>query len=693
NYIDEIRIGKTWADVTPADAVATAPTAPSITAITPLNAQLSVAFTAGADGGAAISNYQYSSDGGLNFTACSPVQTTSPIVISGLTNGTSYNVQLKAVNSVGAGTATASTAGTPVAAATAPAAPSITAITPLNAQLSVAFTAGADGGVAISNYQYSSDGGLNFTACSPVQTISPIVISGLTNGTSYNVQIKAVNSVGAGTATASTAGTPVAAATAPAAPSITAITPLNAQLSVAFTAGVDGGASISNYQYSSDGGTNFTACTPAQTTSPIVITGLTNGQSYNVQLKAVNSVGAGAATASTAGTPAVPSTLIAYEGFNGSMNSGTGWGGDWTYLYSNATLTNPGLTFGRLVTAGSKKGSFYELDRSVVSNIGDGESLFVSYIHQETAASSQFKLRSVADGDICISNGTGKLTDNSYSTFDNSHWKGDWTYNGAVLNNVVGRVTFNLIELKRTGASFSFKRWIYTDPTKLPTTMPVDNDANALTYNTWSSTFLGSLNIYGIQLIAAANIYYDEFRFGSTFASVVPLTPATAPGAPTITLVDAGGNVTFDAPVSDGGSAITGYVVNTYEAAVLKGSTVITLPSAPYTIKATALVKDHLYTFTVTATNAIGTSVESAPSAEITASIGTEFNNTELNAAVIAKTVSGIAVQLAGESNIELYNANGSLIEKTKTAGMYSRALNNGMYIIRVNGKASKFVK
>jgi hypothetical protein len=168
---------------------------------------------------------------------------------------------------------------------------------------------------------------------------------------------------------------------------------------------------------------------------------------------------------------------------------------------------------------------------------------------------------------------------------------------------------------------------------------------------------------------------------------------ASAPGAPTITLVDAGGNVSFDAPVSDGGSAITGYVVNTYEAAVLKGSTVIALPSSPYTINAASLVKDHLYTFTVTATNAIGTSVESTPSTEITASISTAVYNMELNAAIIAKTSNGIAIQLNGMSSIELYSANGSLIEKTKTAGTYSRSLNNGMYIICINGKASKFVK
>jgi hypothetical protein len=59
----------------------------------------------------------------------------------------------------------------------------------------------------------------------------------------------------------------------------------------------------------------------------------------------------------------------------------------------------------------------------------------------------------------------------------------------------------------------------------------------------------------------------------------------------------------------------------------------------------------------------------------------------------IMKTSSGIEVELDGEANIELYTINGILIEKTKTSGSYSRDLNSGIYIIRVNGKATKFIK
>ncbi len=89
------------------------PEAPLITGITSGDEQLSVAFTAGGDGGKAITNYEYSLDGGSNWVAFAPVDTTSPVVITGLTNGVKYNVLLRAVNITGSGPASNSESGTP----------------------------------------------------------------------------------------------------------------------------------------------------------------------------------------------------------------------------------------------------------------------------------------------------------------------------------------------------------------------------------------------------------------------------------------------------------------------------------------------------------------------------------------------------------------------------------------------------
>jgi hypothetical protein len=59
----------------------------------------------------------------------------------------------------------------------------------------------------------------------------------------------------------------------------------------------------------------------------------------------------------------------------------------------------------------------------------------------------------------------------------------------------------------------------------------------------------------------------------------------------------------------------------------------------------------------------------------------------------IKQTQVGVEVELDEPSNIELYTINGTLIDKTRMDGVYSRELGKGMFIIRVNGISQKFVR
>jgi hypothetical protein len=95
--------------------VAQKPGAPTIDSITATSGQLSVNFTAGASNGSAITNYEYSTNNGSNWTTRSPVATTSPIVISGLTNGLTYPVRIRAINAAGSGDSSTAVSGTPTA--------------------------------------------------------------------------------------------------------------------------------------------------------------------------------------------------------------------------------------------------------------------------------------------------------------------------------------------------------------------------------------------------------------------------------------------------------------------------------------------------------------------------------------------------------------------------------------------------
>ena len=104
-------------------AVDTLPSAPAITSVTGADGSLSVVFSAPSSSGAtAITNYKYSTDG-TNYIPFSPAQTSSPLIISfasadgvtGLSNGATYPVTIRAVNSGGDSPVSNSTNGTPVA--------------------------------------------------------------------------------------------------------------------------------------------------------------------------------------------------------------------------------------------------------------------------------------------------------------------------------------------------------------------------------------------------------------------------------------------------------------------------------------------------------------------------------------------------------------------------------------------------
>ena len=91
-------------------AITTVPTgAPTgLALVSATSTTATISFSAGADGGSSITNYQYalSTDGGStygSYTALDPADATSPITITGLAAITTYHVKLKAVNALGTG--------------------------------------------------------------------------------------------------------------------------------------------------------------------------------------------------------------------------------------------------------------------------------------------------------------------------------------------------------------------------------------------------------------------------------------------------------------------------------------------------------------------------------------------------------------------------------------------------------------
>jgi hypothetical protein len=188
--LDQITTDTTTTVVVPGGAQPTAPGAPTSATATAGNGQATVNFTPPAsNGGAAITSYTVtSSPGGLTASGSG-----SPIVVSGLTNGTSYMFTVTATNV--AGTGPPSPPSNAVTPRTVPGAPTGALAMPGDGQAAVNFSAPAsNGGSPITSYTVtSSPGGLTASGSG-----SPIVVSGLTNGTSYTFTVTATNGAGTG---------------------------------------------------------------------------------------------------------------------------------------------------------------------------------------------------------------------------------------------------------------------------------------------------------------------------------------------------------------------------------------------------------------------------------------------------------------------------------------------------------------
>jgi outer membrane protein OmpA-like peptidoglycan-associated protein len=98
-------------------------------------------------------------------------------------------------------------------------------------------------------------------------------------------------------------------AVAPFAPTITAVEPGDTTISVTFTPGLSGGASITSYRYSVDDGGRWAELPSGVTTSPLVLGNLPNNIEAKVRIMAVNRVGNGARSNMRATTPVTKRSL------------------------------------------------------------------------------------------------------------------------------------------------------------------------------------------------------------------------------------------------------------------------------------------------------------------------------------------------------------------------------------------------
>ncbi len=196
-----------------------------------------------------------------------------------------------------------------------------------NGQLTVNWTAPNNGGSEITTYHlhHSADGGTMWSEIIVLAApAASYTITGLTNAAEYHVQARAVNAQGTGgwsesaVATLPAAATPSAAVPdAPAAPTLYAGT---GRIVARWSEPDDNGSEITGYEliYREVGVTTWTAASGITGTDH-TITGLTNGALYQVQMRAVNAVGAGPWSAPVTESPLFSPTEIP-SGEEGSIS-------------------------------------------------------------------------------------------------------------------------------------------------------------------------------------------------------------------------------------------------------------------------------------------------------------------------------------------------------------------------------------
>lgn len=176
-----------------------APGAPAAPTVVPGNARLAVTWAAAADPTSPTSDYvlRYRRASGAAWTEVTgPVSTSTSTTLTGLTNGTAYVVQVAAVNEWGrSGWSPSSVAATP---RTTPRKPSAPTALKRNGKVVVSWTAPANGGARITDYevQYSRNKGQWRTASDGVSTRTSATLT-LRSG-AYRFRVAAVNIGGRG---------------------------------------------------------------------------------------------------------------------------------------------------------------------------------------------------------------------------------------------------------------------------------------------------------------------------------------------------------------------------------------------------------------------------------------------------------------------------------------------------------------
>ena len=557
----------------PATAVTNAlgaPDVPHSLDATPGNRQVMLSWVL-PSGGAEVTDYEYEQDG--SGTWISTGGTATDYTVRNLTNGQPYTFKVRALNSAGASAASA--ASPSVTPATVPGAPTGLSATVSDRRVDLMWTAPAsDGGQSITDYEYEQGG--SGTWISTGSTATSTTVRNLTNGQPYRFRVRAVNRVGAGAASAASPN--VTPATEPDAPTGLSATVSDQEVDLIWRAPAsNGGAPILRYEYELDFSGTWTST--GGTASSTTVRNLTNGQSYTFRVRAVNRVGAGAASGSQSATPTstlvAPDTPFGLSATPGNRQVRLSWvqpsGGAALTHYEyeqdgSGTWISTGGTAPSHTVTGLTNGQFYTFRVRAVNSAG-----------ASAASGSQSATPTTTEPEapesLSATPGDGQVT---------LRWR-------APTNDGGEPITHYEYELDGSGT------WISTGSTAPSHTVTGLNNGQTYTFRVRAVNALGNGAVVTLQATPSP----------STGGGGDGGTPRTSVPGAVRNLTAAGGNgeavLSWDAPSSDGGAEITDY-----EYRINRSGPWISTGSTETTHTVTGLDNGTTYVFQVRAVNRIG---------------------------------------------------------------------------------------
>jgi hypothetical protein len=367
------------------------------------------------------------------------------------------------------------------------------------------------------------------------------------------------------------------------------------------------------------------------------VTGLTNGTAYTFQVAAVNSAGTGSYSSSSSPvTPIAPTPVITITSQPGNQ---TASGGSATFS-ATATVTQSATLSYQWQKQESNGSSFSNisgatsatLSRSSLTNANDNGDLYRVVVSATGGATSVTSSQATLTVNPCAPNGwcveemtyyiQGTAT--SLDITGGGTWNGQ-TYTGGTLKAVItitshpanqtassGSATFSVTATATNSANLSYQ-WqkqeggsgafnnVGTDSATLSLSGLTNADDNNDVYRVVVSATGGATSV--------------------TTSSATLTVPAGAPGVPTAVSGTAGNtqvSLTWTAPASDGGAAITDYVV---QYTINGGSSWTTFADGTSTSTSatvTGLTNGTAYVFRIATVNFVGQGSYSSSSSPVT---------------------------------------------------------------------------